>query len=315
MKEELLVLISIPLYTILIGGEILLTHWKKNDAYTVKDTLTNVYLMLLNMGLDVLLRGLVLFVLIYFYDVSSSLHLFRDEGTVGILILYWFGLFIAEDFAFYWLHRIDHSCRVFWAVHVTHHSSEHFNLTTGFRSSVFQPVYRVFYFIPLAVMGFAPMDIYLMYSATQIYGIIIHTREVDKLGWLEYILVTPSHHRVHHASNIRYLDKNLGMVLIIWDKLFGTFVPETEPVRYGLHKNLVKKDPVNIVFHEWKSIWKDIKRPIGWKNRLLYLFNPPGWSHDGSTQTAKALREQQQAEEKKQKVERLEQKEISIEVD
>ena len=215
-----------------------------------------------------------------------------NEGAWEILLTYWLGLFIAEDFAFYWLHRIDHSCRVFWAVHVTHHSSEHFNLTTGFRSSVFQPVYRVIYFIPIALMGFAPLDIFLMYSATQIYGIIIHTGEVGKLKFLEHILVTPSHHRVHHACNVQYLDKNLGMVLIIWDKLFGTFEEEIEPVRYGLRKNLEKKDPLNVVFHEWVSLWKIIRRPIGWKNRILYLFSPPGWSHDDSTKTAKKLREE-----------------------
>ena len=107
-------------------------------------------------------------------------------------------------------------------MHVTHHSSEYFNLTTGFRSSVFQPLYRFIYFIPLVFLGFQPADIVLMYSITQIYGILIHTKYVDKLGWLEKVLVTPSHHRVHHASNIEYLDKNIGMCLIIWDKLFAT---------------------------------------------------------------------------------------------
>jgi sterol desaturase/sphingolipid hydroxylase (fatty acid hydroxylase superfamily) len=207
-------------------------------------------------------------------------------------------LLLLEDFAFYWEHRIDHYCRFFWAVHVTHHSSDKFNLTTGFRSSVFQPLYRFIYFIPLALMGFKTWDIMFMYAATQIYGILIHTEYVNKLGFLEYILATPSHHRVHHASNIKYLDKNMGMVFIFWDKLFGTFEPEDnreEPIAYGLTKKLDHPHhPVNIVMHEWKAIYKDLKRPLPLFTRLKYVFMPPGWSHDGSSKTSRQLQEEYQ---------------------
>lgn len=285
-KESLLVLISTPTYAILILLELLLSHRWHQKLYSWRETLTNVYLMLLNMGLDVLLRGLVAFVLLYFYAWGG---LQWDKTW-----LYWLALFLAEDFAFYWLHRIDHDCRLFWAVHVTHHSSEEFNLTTGFRSSVFQPVYRVIYFIPLALVGFDPLDIFLMYSITQIYGILVHTQLIDKLGFLEYILVTPSHHRVHHASNVPYLDKNLGMCLIFWDKLFGTFAAEdpAEPVRYGLTRPLPQRDAVNIVFHEWKSIAADWQRAQNWRERLGYVFQAPGWSPDGSSKTAKELQKE-----------------------
>ena len=280
-----LVIWSTPFYAILIVFEIILGHFHHRDElYTVKDTFTNVYLTLLNMACDVLFRGIAFGVLLLFapFAFLELEHSF----------FYWFFLFIAEDFAFYWLHRVDHSVRLFWAVHVTHHSSEQFNLSTGFRSSVFQPVYRFFYFIPLILFGFAPIDIYLMYAITQIYGIIVHTQTVKKLGFLEYFLVTPSHHRVHHASNPIYLDKNLGMILIVWDKLFNTFTAEQEeePVQYGLYKKEIKRDPVNIVFHEWKDIFRDWNKHVSFKNKLKYVFNPPGWSHDGSTQTAKEIR-------------------------
>jgi sterol desaturase/sphingolipid hydroxylase (fatty acid hydroxylase superfamily) len=182
---------------------------------------------------------------------------------------------------------------LFWAVHVTHHSSEYFNLTTGFRSSVFQPLYRFVYFIPLVLVGFKSADIVLMYSITQTYGIIVHTNYVGKLGWLGYVFVTPSHHRVHHASNVAYLDKNMGMCLIIWDRIFGTFQEELEkePVRYGLTKPLEDQSLANIVFHEWKAIAQDVRRNVDWPTKLKYILNPPGWSHDGSTLTSNQLRE------------------------
>ena len=198
-------------------------------------------------------------------------------------------------------HRVDHFCRLFWAVHVTHHSSEEFNLTTGFRSSVFQPLYRFIYFIPLVLLGFRPVDIIFMYSLTQIYGILVHTQYIPKMPlWFEAIFVSPSHHRVHHASNIRYLDKNMGMVLILWDRLFGTFqkeVPE-DPIRYGLVKPV--HDPhhlTNVIFHEWKSVTNDLKRKLPLKVKLKYLFMPPGWSHDGSSKTASQMRKEMRQQE------------------
>src|ERR1043165_8736818 len=220
-RESLLVLISVPIYTVVIGAELFFSYFKERGLYSTKGILSNIYLTGLNMGLDILIRGLCLLVLNYFYQFHVADLSFSP-------LVYWGLLFIAEDFMYYWLHRVDHYCRFFWAVHVTHHSSEEFNLTVGFRSSVFQPLYRFIYFIPLSFLGFRGIDIMFIYSATQIFGILSHTQTIGKLGFLEYILVTPSHHRVHHASNTIYLDKNMGMVLIIWDKLFGTFQKEKE---------------------------------------------------------------------------------------
>lgn len=175
-------------------------------------------------------------------------------------------------------------------MHVTHHSSEEFNLTVGFRSSVFQPLYRFVWFIPIALVGFDPLDIMFMYAATQIYGILIHTKTVSKLGPLEWVLSTPSHHRVHHASNIKYLDKNMGMILIIWDRVFGTFAKEEEEVVYGLTTNIKTYNPITMVFHEWKAIYEDLNKQTSFKNKIMYVFGPPGWSHDGSRKTSSQLR-------------------------
>ncbi len=288
-RETLLILFSIPLYTILIGAEILLSNWKQLKYYSLKSTLQNVYLTLLNAGIDLLLRALFyIAVLMWCYE--------HRLFTIENVFLYWFLLFILEDFAFYIEHRIDHFCRIFWAVHVTHHSSNEFNLTTGFRSSVFQPVYRFIYFVPIAFMGFHPADIVFMYSLTQTYGILVHTQYIKKMpAWFEAVFVSPSHHRVHHASNIIYLDKNMGMCLIIWDKLFGTFQKEIdeEPVVYGLTKPIKNdKDPVDLVLHEWRAIGLDLRKKTSFTNKLKYLFMPPGWSHDGSSKTANELRKE-----------------------
>ncbi|MFY9310701.1 MAG: sterol desaturase family protein [Bacteroidia bacterium] len=285
-REALLIATTTPIYIIVIGAEILFSYIHNKQYYTTKGTLSNIYLSALNFGLDLLVLGTCLAILSWFYQF----HFFE----ISNVYLYWALLLLTQDFMYYWLHRVDHYCRLFWAVHVTHHSSEEFNLTVGFRSSVFQPLYRFIYFIPLALAGFKPTDIVFMYAATQIYGILIHTKTVGKLGILETFMSTPSHHRVHHASNIRYLDKNMGMVFIIWDKLFGTFEEEQaiDEVKYGLTENIKTYHPVKMVFHEWSNIASDLQKPAPLKAKLMYVLGPPGWSHDGSKKTSKQLREE-----------------------
>jgi sterol desaturase/sphingolipid hydroxylase (fatty acid hydroxylase superfamily) len=289
LREQWLILFSTPLYLVVIGLEILLTHlYRRKKAYTFKDSMASLYLMLVNTVIDVLFRVVYVAVLQWFF-LRAVIHW---ENAVA----YWIVLLLAEDFVFYWLHRIDHTIRLFWAVHVTHHSSQQFNFTVGFRSSVFEPLYRFVYFIPLAWLGFMPLDIIFMYSATQIWGTLVHTEMKINLGWPGNILVTPSHHRVHHASNAKYLDKNMGMVFIIWDKLFGTFQKELppaayQPIKYGLTKNIEKPNAFNLIFSEWQQMRKDIfQKGLNFKQRLSYLFGSPGWSHDNSRHTSKQLR-------------------------
>lgn len=286
--KQLLVLFSIPIYAIFIPLEWILSNVQGRKYYTLKETLINIYLNAVNAGIDLLLRGVALFVLIYFSQYAFTI----DWNPV----IYWIVLFLLEDLLFWFEHYVDHNVRFFWAVHVTHHSSEEYNLTTGFRSSVFMPFYRYLYFIPLAFMGFRPIDILFMYALTQLYGILVHTQSVQRMPkWFEYIFVSPSHHRVHHASNIPYLDKNMGMALIIWDRMFGTFaeeMPDEKPV-YGLTKPLDNPHhPVKIIFHEWQDILRIFKKKMPFRTKLRYLVNPPGWSHDGSSKTARELRKE-----------------------
>jgi sterol desaturase/sphingolipid hydroxylase (fatty acid hydroxylase superfamily) len=177
------------------------------------------------------------------------------------------------------MHLLDHKVRLLWAVHVTHHSSEEFNLGVGFRSSVFEPVYRYLYFIPMALLGFAPLDIFFMFSITQLYGIFIHTQYIKNLGFLEWFMATPSHHRVHHGKNPEYIDRNMGMFLIIWDRLFGTFEPEVQPVVYGITKPPLSKRADDVILHEFRNIVADVKQAPDFKAKLMYIFGPPGWKH------------------------------------
>ncbi|MBS1644311.1 MAG: sterol desaturase family protein [Bacteroidetes bacterium] len=292
--QHILLLVSIPIYGIIIPIEILLSHFYGWKFYSWRQTAINFYLNLLNAGIDILLRGVALAVLIFFsqYALANTLS----------PVFYWLFLFLMEDLFFWLEHFVDHRVRLFWAVHVTHHSSPEFNLSTGFRSSVLMPFYRYLYFVPIVLLGFRPMDILFMYAITQTYGILVHTQSIKRLPrWFELIFVAPAHHRVHHASNVPYLDKNMGMVLIVWDRVFGTFQEELEeevPV-FGLTKPLEHPNhPVKIVTHEWQAIVKDLKKGIGWRNKLGYLFRPPGWSHDGSSPTTKQLQRAWNADKK-----------------
>ncbi len=290
LHNNWLLAISTPFYTALIILEVVVSNYKRNRYYSFKETLVNFWLNIANTVLGLGIKVGILLILGWFF----SFHLLPLQPTV----LYWFLLFLGVDICFYFEHRCEHYSRILWAVHVTHHSSQEFNLTTGFRSSVFRPFVSFWFFIPLVIVGFHPLDILLMDAICQIYGIIVHTRYIKKMpSWFEVIFVSPSHHRVHHASNVRYLDKNMGMVLIIWDRFFGTFQSELaeEAVVYGLTKNPEHPHhPIRIITHEWESLFKDLtKKEISFKEFVLYLLNPPGWSHDGSTKTAKQLRQEQ----------------------
>ena len=288
LHQQLFVLITTPLYVLIIGVEIIVSNIHHTRSYTWRETFHNFALSIFSGLVDVLMRSISLAILISFFIVSP----FKLAHSV----IYWVALLLFVDMMHYWLHRLSHTCRLLWAVHVNHHSSTHFNFTVGFRAGVLEPLYRYLFFIPIAFVGFQPIDILLIYSFTEIWAILTHTEKIKKLGWLEYILVTPSHHRVHHASNVKYLDRNMGSAFIFWDKLFGTFQEELpaasyEEIRYGLTQQPDKETIPSIIFHEWGAIWRDVRRPgLTWKQKLQYVFGPPGWSHDGSRQTSDQLR-------------------------
>ncbi len=268
-RETLLFLISTPLYVICIGVEVFLSSAHNNHRYSLKGAWQNFYIMFINLFIDLGMRAVGLFCLVAIYNH----HLFHVQNVVA----YWLLLFLLQDLAFYTMHFADHKVRLLWAVHVTHHSSEEFNLGVGFRSSVFEPIYRFIYFIPIAFMGFAPLDVFFVFSLTQLYGIFIHTQYVKKLGFLEWFMATPSHHRVHHGKNPEYIDRNMGMFLIVWDRLFGTFEPEVNPVIFGITKPPKSDRADEVILHEFRNLKEDVKNAPNWHAKLMYIFGPPGW--------------------------------------
>ncbi|MFT6760369.1 MAG: sterol desaturase/sphingolipid hydroxylase (fatty acid hydroxylase superfamily), partial [Psychroserpens sp.] len=204
----------------------------------------------------------------------------------------WVLLFFADDLSFYWHHRLSHHIRILWAAHINHHSSENYNLAVALRQSWTELFYKYIFWLWLPILGFEPVMIFMMMGFSLIYQFWVHTKTIKSLGPLEWIMNTPSHHRVHHASNTRYLDRNHAGILIIWDRIFGTFQKEeeTDPVVFGITSNIHTHNLFKIAFHEFQSIWKDIKSAPNLKTKLGYIFMPPGWSHDGRSKTSDQLR-------------------------
>lgn len=287
-KEEWLLVISLPVYLVFIITEIFIGIKQRKELYNWKDSAISIWLGIAGALIDISIKFLTFGVL----DWCNQHAIYKPDLLTYYPILAWFLVFVGQDFCFYWLHRAEHYSRVLWAVHSNHHSSEKYNFTVALRSSVLQPLYRFMFYIPVAFLGFDGLTIMFMYAVNQFYQFFLHTETIPKLPkWYEAIFVTPSHHRVHHASDVKYLDKNMGQVLIIWDKLFGTYQTEEEAPRYGLTTNLKTYHPLKVIFSEWLKIFKDVAKPGPLSQKLKYVVMPPGWSHDGSTKTSNQLRE------------------------
>lgn len=189
----------------------------------------------------------------------------------------WVLLFFAEDLAYYWFHRLHHEVRLLWAGHVVHHSSVFFNFSTALRQS-WTPMTALPFWLGLALLGIPPWMIFLQQSISLTYQFFLHTERIRRLPRsVEFLFNTPSHHRVHHGANTEYLDRNYGGILIVWDRLFGTFQPERAAVRYGLTKNIDTYHPLWVATHEYRAIWTDVRAAPTWRHRVGYLLGRPGW--------------------------------------
>ncbi|GAB4201637.1 MAG: sterol desaturase family protein [Sandaracinaceae bacterium] len=202
----------------------------------------------------------------------------------------WALLFVTEDLCYYWFHRVSHESRLFWAGHVNHHSSTHYNLSTALRQSWTTPLLGGIFWLPLPLLGFSPTMVLTQQAVSLLYQYWIHLEWVGKLGPLEWVLNTPSHHRVHHGRNARYLDRNHGGILIVWDRLFGTFEEERERPDYGLTKNIETFNPLRIAFHEWIAIGRDLRAARSLREAIGVVLGPPGWKADGTGQTSAVMR-------------------------
>lgn len=242
--------------------------WREGRAYDVADTAVS-----LSGGFGSLAVKAATKVLWFgvFYALYEH-RLFDFETSAWSIV----ALIFAEDFCYYWYHRTSHEVRIFWAAHVAHHSSERYTLATALRQSWTAPVFGVIFWMPLPLLGFRPEHVALMSSFSLLYQYWIHTETIRTLGPLEWIMNTPSHHRVHHGSNPQYIDRNHAGIFIVWDRLFGTFEPEVEKVRYGLTKSLGSHNPLVVQFHEFRDIARDVLRARSLREALYVIFRNPG---------------------------------------
>ncbi|WP_461790649.1 sterol desaturase family protein [Pedobacter sp.] len=269
MKTNYIAL-SVPIFFILIGIELAYTFYKKLNYYRLNDSIAN-----LSQGIGSQLVGLfmksVLFVG-YMY-IFEHWRLFEIPNTIWT----WIILFIGVDFFYYWFHRMSHQINALWAAHIVHHQSEEYNLTVALRQSWIQGWFSWVFYLPLALIGFDPIMFLTLSSFNTLYQFWIHTRTIKSMGFLEYILNTPSHHRVHHGSNPKYIDKNHAGTLIIWDRLFGTFQKEEEEVYYGITKPLASWNPVWANLHYWKDLIETAKKSERFHDKIKVFVKPPGW--------------------------------------
>ena len=270
MNESMMntvLLFAIPYFVLTMLMELLVGRLRKNQTYALKDALASLSMGLGNMLVGFLSISFVAGVLFFFYRFAVL-----SPGTAWWS---WGLLFIGVDLCWYFDHRMGHESRFFWASHVVHHSSRHYHLATGLRQTWTGKPIAVFFYIPLALLGFHPGMILVMISLHRIAGYWVHTEHIPKLGYLEYVFCTPSNHRVHHGVEKKYLDRNYGGIFIVWDRLFGTFQEEEESPTYGLTKNIESFNPFVIAFHEWVAVLRDMQNANGPREALYYIFGSP----------------------------------------
>ena len=262
--------IGAPIVLAMIFVELLISSWQNKKYYKTEDTICTAGLLAGNIIVAFSIKGLILAFHFYLYQ-------FKIIELASILPLWamWVLSFVMIDFVFYIYHRMSHRVRFLWAIHMSHHSSEEMNFAVSFRQAWFGPISKIPFFIMLPLIGLDPTIIAVVGIISTLWGIVGHTQIINKLGPLEWVFNTPSHHRVHHGSNEQYIDKNYGNLLIIWDRMFGTFEPEKELVRYGLVKNVNTFNPVKITFMGWKAILNDIKQSKSFLEGLRLFFGPP----------------------------------------
>jgi sterol desaturase/sphingolipid hydroxylase (fatty acid hydroxylase superfamily) len=271
MEETNYIALAIPVFFVLIGIELLVSRWQGRHYYRLNDSIND-----LSCGIiQQLLTALCASVIIFGYLVIHAHARLLDWPAESALT--WALCFVLLDLAYYWFHRLSHEINFMWAAHIVHHQSEEYNLTVALRQSSFQPFMSMVFYWPLALLGFPPLVFAACASFNTLYQFWIHTREIQTLGPLESILMTPSHHRVHHGRNPIYIDRNHGGTFIIWDKLFGTFEPESEEVSYGITTPLASWNPVWANLHYWSELRRTAARTADWRDKLRVYLKPPGW--------------------------------------
>lgn len=270
-----IVVYAIPGFLLLLIAEAVAAAMMRRDLYQVKDTAAS-----LTMGIGNVIIGL--FTKALMFGLFTWLYQFRLFNP-GFVWWVWVVAFFADEFSYYWFHRVSHECRLFWASHVVHHSSQRYNLGTALRQTWTGSLYGFVFWLWMPLIGFSPYIVFTMQAISLLYQFWIHTELIRSVGPLESVLNTPAHHRVHHASNPQYIDRNHGGTLIIFDRIFGTYEPERDPCVYGLTKNISTYNPFRIAFHEWADMFHDVISAKSWRDALRYIFGRPGWKPNSAS--------------------------------
>jgi len=266
-----LIHLAIPAFILLVVAEAIFGAVMHRDLYAGKDTAASLTMGVGNVLVSLVSKGLV-------FAIFTWAHRFAFFA-IGYQWWAWVLAFFADDVTYYWFHRTSHECRFFWASHVVHHSSQRYNLGTALRQTWTGGFFSFVFWLWMPLVGFQPIMIFTMQAISLLYQFWIHTEVVRHMGVLELVLNTPSHHRVHHATNPQYIDRNHAGVLIVWDRWFGSFEPEQEECVYGLTTNIDTYNPLKIAFHEWIAIWRDLRRAVNLRAKLTAVFGNPGARH------------------------------------
>jgi sterol desaturase/sphingolipid hydroxylase (fatty acid hydroxylase superfamily) len=273
-EDWIIVGVAFSTFAVFILVEWLVWRWRGVRKYDAKDSLANYSLVAMQFWLGV--AGKALFIV-------TALNWVQQRGLKLVPETWWAGviLFLGVDLGYYWFHRLSHRVRFLWAIHESHHSSELMNFSVALRQPPLEPWVDWPFFIALAWVGFSAHAILTMYAFNLFYQFFIHTELIGKLPrWVEWWLNTPSHHRVHHGTNPEYIDRNYGGVLVIWDRLFGSFEPEIAPVKYGVLHPVTSHNPFFVGFHLWADIVRDVLQPSSLVTKLKMIFAPPGWADE-----------------------------------
>jgi sterol desaturase/sphingolipid hydroxylase (fatty acid hydroxylase superfamily) len=259
--------IGAPLMIFIFMVELYLTWTKEHFQNEVKDMLANFAVGMCILTVGLFMKG----VAFGLYSIVYEFAFFKPDITIWV----WIVGFFACDFIMYLFHLLGHKSRIFWAAHVTHHSSLHYNISVGFRVNFIHTFYRFLFWAPLCLFGIPPWMILLNESISTIWNILVHTERIGKLGILDLIFNTPSNHRVHHGSNPKYLDKNMGGIFILFDHLFGTYERESEKPIYGITHNISTHNPAKILLHEYIDIFRQLPQISTFNSKIHFLFGPP----------------------------------------
>jgi sterol desaturase/sphingolipid hydroxylase (fatty acid hydroxylase superfamily) len=264
------VVLAIPVFLILILLELVITRVQEKDFYRLSDSINDLSCGILQQVLEAFLKTALFAAYILIYGRYRLL-------SIGPSLAAWAVCFVGVDFLYYWFHRMSHEVNAFWAAHVVHHQSEEYNLAVALRQGAFQSSFSWIFYLPLALIGFPPLMFLTVSSIDTLYQFWIHTRAIGRLGPLEWALNTPSNHRVHHGRNPKYIDRNHGGILIVWDRLFGTYQEEQEEPSYGITTPLKSWNPVWANVHYWVELAQKARRAPRLADRIRLFLKPPGW--------------------------------------